>query len=298
MVHAMTDLRDVAGEGVLIAGGGRAILLQIADPRIGVAVAAHSNFRERPLDRLNGTLSFVYAQVFGTDAERRETARRVNRAHAPVHSDPPDDLGFHDAETGARGRAETPAEAEEPRHPHVDGRSRTVAYDAFDADAQLWVAATLYDTAIQMFERIFGALSPADAERVYQGYAVLGTALQVPEGAWPADRAAFEVYWANRMSELTVTPEARRVAADLLHPRRGPLWLKAGMPLAGLVTAGLLDDRLRAAYGLRWSPGRQRRFDAAMRLTRAIWPRLPRVIRTAPRDLYLRRLRVNRSAAA
>jgi uncharacterized protein (DUF2236 family) len=290
MVHAMTDLGDVAREGVLIAGGGRAILLQIADPRIGVAVAAHSNFSERPLDRLNGTLSFVYAQVFGTEEERRETARRVNRAHGPVHSDPQPGQGRH-AEAEASGRTGSPASA------HTAGGPHTVAYNAFDADAQLWVAATLYDTAIQMFERIFGPLSPADAERVYQGYAVLGTALQVPEGAWPADRTAFATYWARRMSELTVTPEARRVATDLLHPRRGPLWLKAGMPLARLVTVGLLDERLRGAFGFRWTPGRQRRFDAAMRMTRAIWPRLPRVIRTAPRDLYLRRLRVNRSAA-
>ncbi|ONI64198.1 hypothetical protein ALI44B_06460 [Leifsonia sp. ALI-44-B] len=290
MVHAMTDLGDVAREGVLIAGGGRAILLQIADPRIGVAVAAHSNFSERPLDRLNGTLSFVYAQVFGSEEERRETARRVNHAHGPVHSDPPPRRGSHEAET--------PGRDESPTSSHTAGGPHTVAYNAFDADAQLWVAATLYDTAIQMFERIFEPLSPADAERVYQGYAVLGTALQVPEGAWPTDRAAFQVYWAERMSELTVTPEARRVAADLLHPRRGPIWLKAGMPLARLVTVGLLDDRLREAFGFRWSRGRQRRFDAAMRMTRAIWPRLPRVIRTAPRDLYLRRLRVSRSSAA
>lgn len=286
----MTDLRDVAREGVLIAGGGRAILLQIADPRIGVAVAAHSNFSERPLDRLNGTLSFVYAQVFGTEAERRETARRVNQAHGPVHSDPRPTRGSRGAETS--GGDGPPASSIGAGNPHP------VAYDAFDADAQLWVAATLYDTAIRMFERIFGRLSPADAERVYQGYAVLGTALQVPEGAWPADRAAFEAYWAKRMSELIVTPEARRVAAYLLHPRRGPLWLKAGMPLARLITVGLLDDRLREAFGFRWTPGRQRRFDAAMRMTRAIWPRLPRVIRTAPRDLYLRRLRISRSAAA
>jgi uncharacterized protein (DUF2236 family) len=289
MVHAMTDLGDVAREGVLIAGGGRAILLQIADPRIGVAVAAHSNFSERPLDRLNGTLSFVYAQVFGTEEERRETARQVNRAHGPVHSDPPPRRGSHEAVTSGRDGS--------PPSSHIASDPHTVAYNAFDADAQLWVAATLYDTAIQMFERIFGPLSPSDAERVYQGYAVLGTALQVPEGAWPVDRAAFATYWARRISELTVTSEARRVATDLLHPRRGPLWLKAGMPLARLVTVGLLDDRLRGAFGFRWSRSRQLRFDAAMRVTRAIWPRLPRVIRTAPRDLYLRRLRVNRSSA-
>ena len=54
---------------MLIAGGGRAILLQLAYPAVGHGVAAHSDFADRSLDRLQNTLRFVYAVAFGTPAQ-------------------------------------------------------------------------------------------------------------------------------------------------------------------------------------------------------------------------------------
>src|SRR5689334_22246976 len=103
-------LRRRSAEGVLLAGGGAAILLQLADPRIAAGVARHSDFVGRPLDRLFGTLDYLYAVVFGEPELARAAVRRVNRAHAPVRGD--------------------------------DDRKRP--YNAFDTDAQRWVVATLY----------------------------------------------------------------------------------------------------------------------------------------------------------
>lgn len=257
-MQQVRELRDIAAEAVLIAGGGAAILLQIADERVGLGVAHHSDFASRPLDRLHATLTYVYVQVYGTDAERRHAARTVGAAHTPVRSD-------------ANGR-----------HP---------AYSASDPELQLWVAATLYRTAINLYERVHGALPPATAERVYQEYAVLGTALGMPQRLWPADRVAFDDYWRTAHSGLRVTPDARRVARDLLHPRVAPAWLRAAMPLARLVTAGLLDDTLRDAYGLPWSASRQRRFDSFIRVTRMLWRWLPPGIRHLPAIMLLRGFR-------
>jgi len=252
------EMRDIAAEAVLIAGGGAAILLQIANERVGLGVARHSDFASRPLDRLHATLTYVYVQVYGTDAERRAAARRVGVAHRPVRGD------------AAEGRP---------------------AYSASDPDLQLWVAATLYRTAITMYERIHGALPDAVAESIYREYAVLGSALGMPRSLWPDSRAAFDDYWSRAHAALHVTPEARRVARDLLHPRVAPLWLKAAMPLARLVTAGLLDPGLREAYGLPWSHARQRRFDAVMRVTRMLWRWLPPGIRHLPAIMLLRQVR-------
>jgi uncharacterized protein (DUF2236 family) len=50
-------LRDIAGEAILLAGGGRAILMQIAHPAVGRGVAEHSDFASRPLDRLHATMT-------------------------------------------------------------------------------------------------------------------------------------------------------------------------------------------------------------------------------------------------
>lgn len=257
-MRPVRELRDIAAEAVLISGGGAAILLQIANEQVGLGVARHSDFASRPLDRLHATLTYVYVQAYGTDAERRYVARKVGVAHRPVRA---------------------------------DTRGQNPAYSASDPQLQLWVAATLYRTAIGLYERIHGPLPLDTAEHIYREYAVLGTALGMPKRLWPIDRAAFDEYWSTAHAALTVTPEARRVARDLLHPRVAPPWLTLSMPLARLITAGLLDERLREAFELPWSSSRQRRFDAFMTIMRMLWPRLPRGIRHLPAIRYLRRVR-------
>jgi uncharacterized protein (DUF2236 family) len=255
MARRDPGMREIAGDAVLIGAGGRSILLQIANPAIGHGVARHSDFASRPLDRLRGTLSYVYTVVFGTSAEAARAGARVNRAHGPV-------VG--------------PAVEDAP------------AYSAFTPDLQLWVAATLYDSAITMRELVFGPLDEELAEAVYRDYAVLGTALQVPEGLWPADRAAFAVYFAERLSQLRTDATTRAVARQLLHPAAGPAWLRLAMPLGRLLTVGLLPPRVRELFELEWSPRSQRRFDRLLAVTAAVYPLLPLRLRHWPKDHYLR----------
>ncbi len=237
-------MRDVTAEGALLAGGGAAILLQVADPTVASGVAQHSDFATRPLLRLRTTLSYVYAVVFGRADQVAFVRSMVDRAHTRVPG-------------------------------------------ALDPELQLWVAATLYATGADVDERVWGPLEPASAERLYRDNAVLGTALQMPSELWPEDRAAFRRYWEDRVARLEVTPEARRVMQDLLHPAALPLWLLPGMPLVRLLTAGLLPASVRAAYGLPWSSLRQRRFERAFRILAAIYRPLPRRLRHWPMHHYL-----------
>ena len=71
-------------EALLLGGGAAAILLQAADPTIAASVARHSNFATRPLDRLHGTLTYLYVTEFGTPEEAAAVARQVGAAHRPV----------------------------------------------------------------------------------------------------------------------------------------------------------------------------------------------------------------------
>jgi uncharacterized protein (DUF2236 family) len=256
----VTTLSDVGRDALLVAGGGRAILLQIANPSVGRGVAAHSNFASRPLDRLHSTLTFVYAQAFGTEADKRVVTRRVNRAHGPVTA---------------------------------DATENTPGYSAFDPALQLWVAATLYDTAVTLHELIYGRVEPPVADEIYSEYAVLGTALQMPAGMWPATRADFAAYFAAESERLEVTPEALAVSKSLLAGRALPLPLRAAMPIARLVTAGLLSPELRTAYGFHWTARQQRRFDRVITVTRVVWPKMPRGIRFSLCSWYLRKLRAS-----
>jgi uncharacterized protein (DUF2236 family) len=253
---------EVAGEWIQLAGGGCAILLQLAHPAVGRGVAEHSDFVTRPSDRLVETLIYVMAVACGDEADARAVRRSVGRAHAPVHGE-------------------------------ADGE--TSAYTAFDPELQLWVAATLYWSAIRVRERVFGPLDVASAERVYREFAVVGTTLQMPAEAWPASRAAFDAYFADTLGTLRVLPGARQAAHDLLHARTAPWWMRAVMPWARLATVALLPEELHTPFGLRLTARNRRRYEHLMSVAAAVYPRLPAGLRFAVRDAMLRTLRARRS---
>jgi uncharacterized protein (DUF2236 family) len=164
-------------------------------------------------------------------------------------------------------------------------------YRAMDPELQLWVAATLYDTAILLYEELFGPLDAAVADRVYEQYAVLGTALQVPAELWPADRTAFQSYRAHMVDTLEVSDDARRVARDLLSAENAPLLLKAAMPLNRFLTAAWLPPRIRSEFGLDWDAGAQRRYDVLMKVGAPVYRLVPVPLREAPKTYYLREMR-------
>ena len=243
-----------ASDGVLIAGGARAILLQVADPVIASGVARHSDFAHRPIERLRNTLTFAYAVVLGTPDDAARVARFVNHAHLPVD------------------RAE-------------------------DTELQLWVAATLYDTAVRVHDRVFGPCSADLADELYVAYAALGTSLQMPPSLWPANRVAFAQYWDERVASLDVTDQARQIAHDLFAPVTAPAWLRAGLPLGRTLTLDLLPPSIRAAYGLEWTPRDERRVRRAWSLLKLIVAVTPHRLRAWPSRHYLKRLRRGASPA-
>ncbi|HEY6801103.1 MAG TPA: oxygenase MpaB family protein [Agromyces sp.] len=257
------DEREVfhrhGAEGVLLLGGGAAILLQLADPRVAQGVARHSGFRERPLDRLLGTLDYVYAIGFGDDDVAAAAVRAVNARHVPVRANA------------------------------MDGRP---AYNAFDADAQRWVASTLLAIAIELHERLWGPLDRATGDAIVRGYAPLGLRLQAARAGWPQSRAEFDAWWAQRLDALEVGEEARSVARSLLSGASAlPFGATALLPPVRLITAALLPPAIRSAYGFRWTPRAERVANTWLDAIARVWPMLPRVIRHAPMRASLRRAR-------
>lgn len=250
-------IADVAPEAVLLAGAGRAILLQLANPAVGYGVARHSDFAANPLKRLHHTLQYIYALSNGTVQQRRAVQAHVQRAHLPVKS---------------------------------TGDAHTPAYDASDGQLQLWVAATLYDSARHVHAAVFPPLSDDDDESVYQSYAVLGEALGMPAGLWPATRADFDKYWERQLAQLSVDGTVSGVARELLAARRAPPWLKPLMPLARFLSVGLLPGSVRELYGFSWPPRRERLLRILLATTSQVVRILPASIRQAPMRYYLKRL--------
>ncbi|MCS5713438.1 DUF2236 domain-containing protein [Herbiconiux sp. CPCC 205716] len=289
----MVRLADIAPEGILLTGAGRAILLQIALPGVGYGVARHSDFASRPMSRLNATLSYIYALSNGDADDIRRMRKAVNRAHAPVANPP------RGASVSPTARPGVPADDDAPpttqpgagadASPGSDGvgAEGEPRYDARDPELQLWVAATLYDTAITVYERVFGPLAPDEAERVYREYAVLGTALQMPAELWPVDRAAFAEYWNGMLPRLSADPPIRAVARELLKAEKAALPIRVAMPLARFATIGLLPPRVRGLFGFRWTSAQQRRLDRLFRVVGPVYRRLPRAVRHLPQRHYL-----------
>jgi len=239
----VSTTEDYLAEGSLVLGGGAALLLQLAHPTVGHAVAGYSRFARDPMRRLRHTLGYVYAIGLGSPEVAEAAARTVDRAHAGIPG-------------------------------------------ATDPEPQLWVAATLHGVGTQVHELLFGRLPDAVADDVYAVSGRLGTSLQVPASLWPADRAAFGAYWERMLPTLVVGDDARAVARGILHPAGGtvPLWVRAAMPLGRSVTAALLPDAIRDAYGF---PRRPRRERAALRTVRVLARLTPRRIRRLPSRLLL-----------
>ena len=142
------------------------------------------------------------------------------------------------------------------------------------------------------------ALSPEQAEAAYRTLVLTPSNLQLTPEHWPTDRKAFDDYWNRTVASLRVDEEVLAVSRQILYPSGIPWWLRPGLPLMRLVTAGLLPAPARTQFLLPWDEGRQRRFDRAMRWIARLYPRLPLRLRHLLRDRYLARLRRLVPAAA
>lgn len=170
---------------------------------------------------------------------------------------------------------------------HVD-RAHAEVPGATDPERQRWVAATLVWAGTRTWALCYGRPDRQGLAEVLAGSAPLGTALQLPAEGWFASPAEFGRYWRARLPELEVGADARRVAAALLHPTAAPLWLRAGMPLLRVVTAGILPAEVRRAYDLPWSPARRAGFVLAMASIGLLARAVPRRIRQAPSRMLRR----------
>lgn len=164
-------------------------------------------------------------------------------------------------------------DADRARAARLVDAAHTRVPGARDAAPQLWVAATLARLSAQTHELVWGPMDAALADEVHAASAELGTALQVPAAAWPADRAAFDAYWEAAVARLEVGDDARAVAAELLAARAAPWWIRLAMPAARELTAVLLPPRIREAYGIPLHAVRGRLVVALVRGLARVTPR-------------------------
>lgn len=234
-------IRRVFAEGILLLGGGRALLMQLAHPSVAAGVAEHSGFRADPFARLQRTLQAMTTIVYGSTEQAQRTAD-ILRA-------------VHDRVTGP-------------------------GYYANDPALLLWVHATLVDTALRIHRRFLRPLVGAELQRFYEDSVRMAELLGVPTSMQPPDAAAFRSYVRATIASVEVSDDARRLARAILHPRVPTVTEPAAL-LGRQLTVGLLPAPLRAGYGESWDPARELAFQAACAATRQWLPLVPRQFRGA-----------------
>lgn len=228
-------------------GAQRALLLQVAHPKVGQAVQSHSTFRERPLTRLWATADTMLAMVWGRDDEPEVARQRIMGIHDHIHG-----ALVHEAGSWPAG----------------------ATYTAHDPRLLRWVWGTLVETSIQVHDRLVRVLSEHELRALYDDWCRFATFFGIPAEMLPDDLAAFRSWYHVEHAALEVSPEARAVGAAVLDP---PLWFVPDRVKRAHArfAAGLLDPRLRDGYGIDWTARDETWFDREQRVVAAFWARVP-----------------------
>ncbi|GGT75460.1 oxygenase MpaB family protein [Actinomadura citrea] len=246
--------------GAALAAAASNVVMQLSRLPIGHGVAESTvdsgRVDKHPVKRARTTLSYIAVAMLGTEAEREAMRREVNRAHRHVR-------------------------AKEP-----------VAYNAFDRELQLWVAACLYVGIEMIYTMLYGKPSPDQAADLYRHGARFGTTLQVTPDLWPPDRAAFETYWQAGLAKIEMDDVTRGYLRDLAEMRflPAPVHWTLGR-FHRFLTLGFLPQPFRDELGFPWTARDQARFDRFVRVLAASNRALPRPAREFPFNLYLRDVR-------
>jgi uncharacterized protein (DUF2236 family) len=251
-------------EVVVVAGWGRAILLQLAHPAIAAGVHDHSSFRgslRSSFRRLHSTVGAMLALTFGDTEQVITAAAGINMIHDRV-----------------RGRV-PPTPGRERTSP--DGPGET--YSAHDPDLQRWVHATLLESIPLTYELLVGPLTRRERDQYASEAAIMEPLLGMPDGWLPRDAAQLDTYMREMLSSdrIVFTETSRALARSVLYPPRWYLAWPAFRPMQ-LLTIGSLPPAIREAYGFDWRPRDARAFERWTTVLRTVRRMLPPLAREWP----------------
>ena len=214
---------EISRWSVIMLGGGRAALLQVAHPYVAHAVTQHSAVMSDVAGRFQRTFLYVFNMIFGDLDDAVDASRRVHRIHETVTGRLTEDVAeYH------RGHW----------------------YAANEHNAQFWVGATLWHTAIMVFERFVRPLSTPEKDLYLREVRRFGDLFAIPDELYPESWDAFDAYMQRMFasSKLGVADVGRELCKHILSPPN-PAVVPPYAYLRAL-TAELLPPRFRDEFGL------------------------------------------------
>ena len=246
-------------EIIVVAGWGRAILLQLAHPLVAAGVADHSSFRGSLITsfkRLGSTIGAMLSLTFGTDEEAISAAAAIN--------------GIHDRVSGRLGE-------------RAGGLAAGERYSAHDPELLRWVHATLLESIPLTYELLVGHLTGEERDRYCAEATIMEPLLDIPERLLPRDAAQLDAYVEEMLhsGRIAVSETSRVLARAILFPPGWWLMWPAFRALQ-LITIGLLPTAIREGYGFRWTARDARAFARWTAALRTLHHAAPSFVREWP----------------
>jgi uncharacterized protein (DUF2236 family) len=232
------------------AGGAANVVMQLSWPEVGHGVVESTvdsgNLLKHPWKRARTTFQYLAVAILGNDEDRAAFRVAVDSAHRHVRSTP----------------------------------SSPVAYNAFDRELQMWVAACLFVGLEDTYQLLRGVMTDEQAEAFYQSAKPLGTTLQVTDDQWPASRVEFERYWNASCRRVVVDEVVRNYLYQLIALNMvNPVLRLPFRRLLRFLTVGFLAPVFRDALALSWSARKQRRFEQLFLVVSFVNRFMPRFLR-------------------
>ncbi|KAL4810913.1 hypothetical protein BDV18DRAFT_3414 [Aspergillus unguis] len=255
-LESLVVLPKILQEGILLVASGPALLLQAAHPAVATPSA---NLSKELTSTTHATLSYIACLVFGTKEEKASLLGRIRIRQASLESKNP-----------SQSTLATPA-------------------------AKLWLVATLYASATDFYQRVYGGFDYRTAEAAYEEFSLVlrhlsPTVLPHDSGLWPPSRTGFWKYWDEQVDSLVVSNTAQDVAKDL-STRDLPSGYGITRPVLRAVTIEMLPETVRNGYGLKSSVVTKSVYAAALGLIKPVYPCIPKTWRSGPVKYYLSEVR-------
>lgn len=254
--------RRIHGErAVGILYGQRALLIGALDPLTYAGTMQSTKSSNWPFRRLARTAKIHEAVLLGTRAEADAALESVHRLHRRVQGKLPESAGKYPAGT---------------------------RYSAFDPELMLWTLAVIADSARAVYETFIRSLSDEDLEHLWRDYMLFGELFGLSREEMPASHREFSAWMNERLAspDLNATPHALEMAPLVAFEHPVPLLMRPALRLNNLAIKGMLPDRVREIFGIRWDPLHKAGFRALATTHRHIAHLLPREVRRGRNDVF------------
>jgi len=249
----------VMREPLLILGGGRALLMQAANPLVAQGAIDFSAYASDPFGRLMRTIHWVTMVTYGTRAEAEAASDVVNRMHVRVSGALPVDHATLRQQSGA-------------------------AYTALDGELLRWVHASFVDTMLVTHDALIGGLTTAERTAFVREWDAVADLMHVPPELLWRSHGELREYVDREVARGVAIPGAgsRLVSQTVLRPPLPSPWLRPGWDVVAFTTVGLLPAAVRRAYGITWTPAHSAAHRALCLSLRRARPILPQRLRVSP----------------